>query len=219
METWGDAGSLQRSILVQICVQVIDRSSLGNPNHPGLHKGSISPNRRPGPKPRLCPAQQETSSRCNPWRKVSVWDGVQCANQKQASLALTLLTACTMNPFSGSCGGASKGTRWVLEVQVCERVTTTTLDADLLFLLTESLSPRTWIKANASLPICHGNLKKKKVSHIPLEAHMCFIFKYIITSNLHSQITTCKAGRHTGKLLKSTIHKFLSQKTATKDQL
>lgn len=52
-------------------------------------------------KLRPCPAQpeQETSSRCKPWRKVSVSDAAHRTNQNQASLGL--LPACTMNLFLG----------------------------------------------------------------------------------------------------------------------
>lgn len=57
---------------------------------------------------------------------------------------------------------------------------------------------------------------RKKLICVLLETHMCFISKRVITSNLHSQITTRKAGRETSKALKNKIHKSESLETVTK---
>lgn len=45
--------------------------------------------------------------------------------------------------------------------------------------------------------------EKKTHLHSFGNAHMCLVFKYVITSNLNSQITTRKAGRNTRKALKT----------------
>lgn len=59
-----------------------------------------------------------------------------------------------------------------------------------------------------------GTRKKTNLNYFG-KAHMCFICKYIITTNLHSQITR-KAGRDTSKLLKAKHINPRGMKTATK---
>lgn len=54
----------------------------------------------------------------------------------------------------------------------------------------------------------HGNKTKKKRKkkdylYFLEKKHMCFIYKYIISSNLQSQITTCSTGMDTSKHLKT----------------
>lgn len=73
----------------------------------------------------------------------------------------------------------------------------TTLATGLMLYLTKDARARSHLKQ-------HGNKsKKKKIFLLFFEKeHVCFIYRYIISSNLQSQTTPCSAGTDTSKHLK-----------------
>lgn len=107
---------------------------------------------------------------------MSVSDAAHRANQNQTSL--DSLPACTMNLFLGprARGGAASAE----EVGACGSGNKTEVTSDSM--------PKTQKKG-----LFVFSKKKKK----------CFIYKYIISSNLQLQITTCFIGMDTSKRLKT----------------
>lgn len=89
---------------------VIDGLLFGNSNHPGVHSGSGWANGSAGPNP--APAWHSPNRKpapdAKPWRKVSVSDAAQRANQNQTSVHS--LPACTMNLFLGPRARGGVGT-------------------------------------------------------------------------------------------------------------
>lgn len=172
-----------------MCMPVIDRLLFGNSNRPGVREGSIMANHGAGAKLRPCSAQpeQETNSRCKPWRKVSSSVQHSALTRTRPLLPRSLPAQWT---FFRARGRGGEG--WILEVGELMGAWTK-VDIGQMFSSTWTGVTLDWFQT-----VRHDDGRKKTLIYILL-MHTCASFaKHVIAFNLQSQIT-CRVGWDTSK--------------------
>lgn len=184
--------------LVWIAPPVIDRLLFGNPDHPRVRKGSISPNSRAGPN--SAPARTGNQLQMQPLEEG------ECFRCSTARLTRTRLHLPRSLPaqwtfFLGPEGRGGRGGEGIGGGGPCGSMNKVGYRSVDLVKQRRPGQESPYMDVRWFI-ITIATRKKKPHLHSFGKQHMCFIWKYVITSNLHSRITTREAGRDTSKLLK-----------------
>lgn len=179
--------------LVWICMPVIDGLLFGNSNHPGVHKASTRANHRAGPNP--APAQDSLNRKpapdANPRGRWVFQMQHIALTRTRPLLTRSLPAQWTFFWAQGQAEGLALQKGWALVGAG------TTLATGQKLYLTKDAWDRSHLRQNGN------KTKKKKKRLFAFLWKVCFIYKYIISSNLQSQITTCSTGTDTIKHLKT----------------
>lgn len=178
---------------------MIDGLLFGNSNHPGVHKASIWANQRAGPNP--TPAQHSLSRKpapdANPGGRWVFQMQHIALTRTRPLLTRSLPAQWTFFWAQGQWEELALQKGWAF---VGAR---TTLATGQKLCLTKDARDRSHHRHHGNKTKKQNNTKKKDYLLYFEKGHVCFIYKYIISSNLQSKITTCSTGTDSGKHLKT----------------